>query len=102
MKVKLVKSRRKQIAKISWKSLEWNLQHAFINQGCIDNLGRVENSNTFQNQMSQCFFIGLYHIETGDDFYFFQQIVFDLWKWISKKSISTRENGQNKPENQQN
>ena len=35
-------------------------------------LGRVENSKTFQNQMSQCFFIGLYDIETGDDFYFFQ------------------------------
>ena len=25
-------------------------------------LGRVENSKTFQNQMSQCFFIGLYDI----------------------------------------
>ena len=35
-------------------------------------LGRVENSKTFQNQMAQCFFIGLYDIETGDDFYFFQ------------------------------
>ena len=34
-------------------------------------LGRVENS--IQNQMSQCFFIGLYDIETGDDFYFFQK-----------------------------
>ena len=36
--------------------------------GCT--IGRVENSKTFQNQMAQCFFIGLYDIETGDDFYF--------------------------------
>ena len=27
----------------------------------------------FQNQMAQCFFIGLYDIETGDDFYFLQK-----------------------------
>ena len=26
-----------------------------------------------QNQMAQCFFIGLYDIETGDNFYFFQK-----------------------------
>ena len=37
--------------------------------------------------MAQCFFIGLYDIETGDDFYFFQKNFFDGWKWISKKSI---------------
>ena len=54
-------------------------------------LGWVENSKTFQNQMSQCFFIGLSDIETGDDFYFFQKIFFDRWKWILKKSILTRE-----------
>ena len=54
-------------------------------------LGRVENSKTFQNQMAQCFFIGLYDIETGDDFYFFQKKFFDGWKWILKKSIFTRE-----------
>ena len=53
-------------------------------------LGRVENSKTFQNQISQCFFIGLYDIETGDDFYFNQKN-FDGWKWIVKKSIFTRE-----------
>ena len=35
-------------------------------------IGRVENSKTFQNQMCQCFFIGSYDIENGDDFYFFQ------------------------------
>ena len=35
-------------------------------------IGKVENSKTFQNQMAQCFFIGLYDIETGDYFYFFQ------------------------------
>ena len=45
-------------------------------------LGRVENRKTFQNQISQCFFIGLYDIETGDDFYFFQKKIFDRWKWI--------------------
>ena len=28
--------------------------------------------------MSQCFFIGLYDIETGDDLYFFQKKNFDL------------------------
>ena len=54
-------------------------------------LGRVENSKMFQNQMAQCFFIGLYDIETGDDFYFFQKFFFDRWKWILKKSIFTRE-----------
>ena len=54
-------------------------------------LGRVENSKTFQNQMAKCFFIGLYDIETGDDFYFFQKKIFDGWKWILKKSIFTRE-----------
>ena len=54
-------------------------------------VGRVENGKMFQNQMAQCFFIGLYDIETGDDFYFYQKIVFDWWKWISKKSIFTRE-----------
>ena len=54
-------------------------------------VGRVENSKTFQNQMAQCFFIGLYDIETGDDFYFFQKIFFDRWKWILKKSIFIRE-----------
>ena len=54
-------------------------------------VGRVENSKTFQNQMAQCFFIGLYDIETGDDFYFFQKKFFDRWKWILKKSIFTRE-----------
>ena len=54
-------------------------------------VGRVENSKTFQNQMVQCFFIGLYDIETGDDFYFFQKFFFDGWKWILKKSIFTRE-----------
>ena len=58
-------------------------------QGCTK--GRVENSKTYQNQMSQCFFIGLYDIETGDDFYFFQKNFFDGWKWILKKSIFTRE-----------
>ena len=37
-------------------------------------LGRVENSKTFQNQMSQCFFIGdIDDIESGDDFYFNQK-----------------------------
>ena len=54
-------------------------------------VGRVENSKTFQNQIAQCFFIGLYDIETGDDFYFFPKFFFDGWKWISKKSIFTRE-----------
>ena len=54
-------------------------------------VGRVENGKTFQNQMAQCFFIGLYDIETGDDFYFFQKFFFDGWKWILKKSIFTRE-----------
>ena len=49
-------------------------------------IGRVENSKTFQNQMAQCFFIGLYDIETGDDFYFFQKNFFDGWKWILKKN----------------
>ena len=39
----------------------------------------------FQNQIAQCFFIGLYDIETGDDFYFFQKNFFDGWKWILKK-----------------
>ena len=39
-------------------------------------VGRVENGKMFQNQMAQCFFIGLYDIETGDDFYFFQKIFF--------------------------
>ena len=34
----------------------------------------------FQNQIAQCFFIGLYDIETGDDFYFFQKNFFDGWK----------------------
>ena len=58
---------------------------------CQRPLGRVENSKTFQNQMAQCFFIGLYDIETGDDFYFFQKFFFDGWKWILKKSIFTRE-----------
>ena len=38
---------------------------------------RVENSKTFQNQIAQCFFIGLYDIETGDDFYFFKKNFFD-------------------------
>ena len=54
-------------------------------------VGRVENSKMFQNQIAQCFFIGLYDIETGDDFYFFQKKFFDGWKWILKKSIFTRE-----------
>ena len=54
-------------------------------------LGRVENRKTLQNQMAQCFFIGFYDIETGHDFYFFQKSFFDGWKWISKKSIFTRE-----------
>ena len=54
-------------------------------------VGRVENGKMFQNQMAQCFFIGLYYIETGDDFYFFQNFFFDGWKWILKKSIFTRE-----------
>ena len=40
---------------------------------CVYPLGRVENSKTLQNQMSQCFFIGLYDIETWDEFYFFQK-----------------------------
>ena len=52
--------------------------------------------------MAQCFFIGLYDIETGDDFYIFQKKIFDGWKWISKKSIFQGKNGQNKPENRQN
>ena len=39
-------------------------------------LGRVENSKMFQNQIAQCFFIGFYDIETGDDFYFFQKFFF--------------------------
>ena len=54
-------------------------------------VGRVENSKMFQNQIAQCFFIGLYDIKTGDDFYFFQKKIFDGWKWILKKSIFTRE-----------
>ena len=54
-------------------------------------IGRVENSKTFQNQMAQCFFIGLYDIETGDNFYFFKKKFFDRWKWILKKSIFIRE-----------
>ena len=54
-------------------------------------IGRVENSKTFQNQMAQYFFIGLYDIETGDDFYFSQIFFLNWWKWISKKSIFTRE-----------
>ena len=57
-------------------------------------LGRVEDSKTFQNQMAQCFFIGLYDIETEDDFYFFQKFFFDRWKWILKKSIFRRETSQ--------
>ena len=48
-------------------------------------VGRVENGKMFQNQMAQCFFIGLYDIETGDDLYFFLNFFFDGWKWISKK-----------------
>ena len=58
---------------------------------CAPLIGRVENSKTFQNQMAQCFFIGLYDIENGDDFYFFQKYFVDRWKWILKKSIYTRE-----------
>ena len=50
-----------------------------------ETIGRVENSKTFQNQMSQCFFIGLYYIETGDNFYFFKKKFFDRWKCILKK-----------------
>ena len=36
-------------------------------------VGRFENSKPFQNQMSQCSFIGLHDIENGDDFYLFQK-----------------------------
>ena len=57
---------------------------------CASSVGRIENSKMFQNQMAQCFFIGLYDIETGDDFHFGQKF-FDGWKWISKNSIFTRE-----------
>ena len=57
---------------------EWEIGYTiFINIVIIwaypVGIGRVENSKTFQNQMSQCFFIGLYYIETGDNFYFFKQ-----------------------------
>ena len=66
--------------------LVWQWFHANVYWTHAYILGRVENSKTFQNQMAQCFFIGLYDIETGDDFYFFQKKFFDRWKWIFKKS----------------
>ena len=47
----------------------------------------------FQNQMAQCFFIGLYDIETGDDFYFFQKYFVDRWKWILKNQFIQGKNG---------
>ena len=47
-------------------------------------LGRVENSKTFQNQMAQCFFIGLYDIETGDDFFFFYS---QRWALLAKGPV---------------
>ena len=74
-----------------WLSAISSLSHTPIGTEWTCPVGRVENSKTFQNQMSQCFFIGLYDIETGDDFYFFQKKIFDGWKWILKKSIFTRE-----------
>ena len=58
---------------------------------CSYPLGRVENSKTFQNQMAQCFFIGLYDIETRDDFYFFQKFFLMGGNLFLKKSIFRRE-----------
>ena len=52
--------------------LERTKLSSLIKMGIGCELGRVENSKTFQNQMFQCFFIGLYDIETGDNFYFLQ------------------------------
>ena len=65
-------------------------------------LGRVENSKTFQNQMSLCFFIGLYDIETGDDFYFNQKKFWWVEMDFKKINFYKGKMAKNKPENHQN
>ena len=52
--------------------------------------------------MAQCFFIGLYDIETGDDFYFFQTFFLMGGNGFQKNQFLQGKNGQNKPENHQN
>ena len=65
-------------------------------------IGRVESSKTFQNEMCQCFFIGSYDIENGDDFYFFQTFfLMDGYGFQTNKFLQGK-NGQSKPENHQN
>ena len=64
-------------------------------------LGRVEKSKTFQNQMSQWFVIGLYDIETGDDFYFLQKFFLIGGNGFQTNQFVQGKNGQNKPENHQ-
>ena len=52
--------------------------------------------------MSQCFFIGLYDTETGDDFYFFKKKFLIGGNGFKKNQFLEGKNGQNKPENHQN
>ena len=52
--------------------------------------------------MSQCFFIGLYDIETGDVFYFCPKKSLIGGNGFQKNQFLQGKNGQNKSENHQN